>query len=278
MVTGGRGMLAQAVGSVLDERGHAAVILNRAALDVTDRVAVEAAVQGERPRAVIQCAAWTRVDDAEHEERQAARVNADGTAHVAQACRTIGARLVYPSTDYVFDGSAGAPIRPDAPTSPVNAYGRSKLAGEAMAAVSGDALIVRTSWLYGRGGRNFVATMLRRGREGAALRVVDDQVGAPTWTRDLAVMIVTLLEVDAAAGVYHATNSGSTTWYGLACAALELAGIDADIAPTTSAEFVTPARRPAYSVLDCTRTYALTGPAPHWRDALAAALAEGVEP
>jgi dTDP-4-dehydrorhamnose reductase len=278
MITGAAGMLAQALATVLDERGHEVIGYDRAALDVTDRAAVEGALLAERPHAVIQCAAYTHVDGAEGDEVQAARVNADGAAHVAHACRAVGARFVYPSTDYVFDGSATSPVPPDAATAPVNAYGRSKLAGEAAAALAGDALVVRTSWLYGRGGRNFVATMLARGSAGQPLRVVDDQQGAPTWTRDLAAMMVTLLEVQAPAGVYHATNSGSTTWYGFARAVFELAGIAADVTPVTSAEFATPARRPAYSVLDCSRTWALTGPAPHWRAGLAAALVEGVQP
>jgi dTDP-4-dehydrorhamnose reductase len=276
MITGGNGMLAQALSNVLGARGHEAVPFGRAALDVTDADAVHAAVRRVGPDAVVQCAAYTRVDDAEHEEAMAARVNADAVAHVAVACREARARLVCPSTDYVFDGMATAPIPPDAPAAPINAYGRSKLAGEANAALSGDALVVRTSWLYGGGGKNFVSTILGRARAGQPLRVVHDQLGAPTWTHSLSTMIVGLLEVAAPAGVYHATNAGSTTWYGLACAAVEIAGIDASITPVTSAEFVTPALRPSYSVLDCSATYALVGEAAHWRDALATAIAEGL--
>lgn len=269
LVTGAGGMLARAVLSELSDRGHSVVPLDRAALDVTDGSAVEAAVMEARPDAVVQCAAYTRVDDAETEEAQALAVNAHSTAHVARACRLAGARLVYPSTDYVFDGAASEPIPPDAPTSPINAYGRTKLAGE-RAAAEADALVVRTSWLYGAGGRHFVGTMVDLARAGRPLRVVTDQRGAPTWTGSLAAMIATLLERRAPAGVYHATNAGDATWLELARAALELAGVEADIGPATSAEFVRPAARPAWSVLDCTRTYALTGPAPHWRDALAA--------
>jgi dTDP-4-dehydrorhamnose reductase len=152
------------------------------------------------------------------------------------------------------------------------------------ALAAGDGLVVRTSWLYGPGGRNFVRTILSRAREsrsrsraGAPLRVVDDQVGAPTATPDLAAVLVRLLEAAAPAGVYHATNTGQTTWYGLACAALELAGLDADIEPCTSADFPQAAARPVYSVLDCTATWAMTGPAPHWRDGLARVLAAGPE-
>jgi dTDP-4-dehydrorhamnose reductase len=276
MITGAGGMLARAVVTELDSRSHDVITFDRSALDVTDGAAVAAAVKRTRPYAVVQCAAYTNVDEAERQEAVAARVNADGTAHVARACRDAGARLVYPSTDYVFDGSATAPVPPDAPTGPVNAYGRSKLAGEVMAATSMDALTVRTSWLYGAGGRHFVGSILRRAAAGQPLRVVDDQRGAPTWTRDLAGMIVGLLERDAPAGVYHATNGGATTWYGLAVTALEIAGIDAVVTPVTSAAFPQAARRPAYSVLDCSRTYALVGTAPHWRAALRAAIEEGL--
>jgi dTDP-4-dehydrorhamnose reductase len=275
LVTGAGGMLARAVVREAAARGHDVVSLRRADLDVTDADAVRTTVLGGRPDVVVQCAAYTRVDDAETDEAAAFAVNADGTGHVADACREAGARLVYPSTDYVFDGSATEPYAPDARTSPVNAYGRSKLAGEA-AAARADALVVRTSWLYGPGGRNFVSTILARARAGAPLRVVDDQHGAPTSTLSLAVMMMGLLEHDAPPRIWHATDSGRTTWYGFAGAALELAGIDADITPCNTADFPTPARRPSWSVLDCSRTYALLGEAPEWRDALAAALQAGV--
>jgi len=271
-------MLARALRAELLRRDHDVVALDRAALDVTDPRAVLFALRAVRPDVVIQCAAHTRVDDAEHEEELALRVNATGAAHVARACREIGARFLYPSTDYVFDGAATAPYAPDAPTAPINAYGRTKLAAEAAAREAGDFLVVRTAWLYGAGGRNFVASILERARAGQPLRVVDDQRGSPTWTGSLAAAIAALLEAGAPAGIYHATNAGETTWYGLAVAALELAGIDAPVPPVSSDEFMRPARRPRYSVLDCSATTALIGPLPHWRDALAAALEEGVEP
>jgi dTDP-4-dehydrorhamnose reductase len=273
-VTGAGGMLAREVLREAARRGHVALAFPRAQLDVTDEAAVAAALRAAAPDVVVQCAAYTRVDDAEHEEAEAARVNAEATAFVARVCAGIGARLVYPSTDYVFDGTARVPYPPDAPTSPINAYGRSKLAGEHAALGGADALVVRTSWLHGPGGRNFVRTILARARTGAPLRVVNDQVGSPTSTLDLAAMIFGLVEGGAPAGIHHATNRGDTTWYGLACAALELAGIDAAIQPCSSGEFPQVARRPQYSVLDCAATYAITGPAPAWEDGLAAALRE----
>jgi dTDP-4-dehydrorhamnose reductase len=277
LVTGAGGMLAHALIDVLAERSHEVAPFTRGELDVTDAQRVHDVVAAEQPDAVVHCAAYSRVDDAEHAEDSATRINADGARHTALACRQVGARFVYPSTDYVFDGTARVPYPPDAPTAPLGAYGRSKLAGELAARATDDALIVRTSWLYAAHGRNFVRTMLERARAGRVLRVVDDQRGAPTAASDLATMLVLLLERRAPAGVYHATNRGETTWFGLARAALEIAGIAADLSPTTSAEFPQVARRPAYSVLDCSSTYAITGPAPHWRDALATVIGETIQ-
>jgi len=275
LVTGARGMLARALLRELERRGHEVVGLGRDALDVTDADAVERAVREWAPEVVVQCAAYTRVDDAETDEATAFAVNAEGTRNVARACRVIGARLVYPSTDYVFDGRASSPYRPDHPPAPLNAYGRSKLAGEAAAREAGDWIIARTSWLYGAGGRNFVSTILRRAMEGTPLRVVDDQRGTPTWTGTLAVTLAGLLEADVPSGIYHTTGRGETTWYGFAREALRLAGIDADIVPVPTEAFPTPARRPRYSVLDCSSTEAVVGPLPDWREALRAAIAEG---
>jgi dTDP-4-dehydrorhamnose reductase len=268
LLTGAGGMLARSLHDVLTARDHDVASFARRALDVTDAQRVHAVIAAAKPDVVVHCAAFTRVDDAEHQEELAIRINADSAQHAAMACRQIGARFVYPSTDYVFDGAARVPYVPDAPTAPLNAYGRSKLEGEIAARAAGDALIVRTSWLYAAHGRNFVRTMLERARAGHPLRIVDDQRGAPTATGDLATLIVLLLERRAPAGVYHATNRGDTTWFGLACVALEIAGVAATVSPVTSADFPQIARRPMYSVLDCTATYAVAGPAPHWRDAL----------
>ena len=276
LVTGARGMLARALIPELERRGHEVIGLGRDALDVTDADAVERAVREWVPDVVVQCAAYTRVDDAETDEATAFAVNAEGTRNVARACRAVGARLVYPSTDYVFDGRASSPYRPDHPPAPLNAYGRSKLAGEEAAREAGDWVVARTSWLYGAGGRNFVSTILRRAMEGVPLRVVDDQRGTPTWTGTLAVTLAGLLEADVPSGIYHTTGRGETTWYGFAREALRLAGIDADIVAIPTEAFPTPARRPQYSVLDCSRTEAIVGRLPDWREALAKAMAEGL--
>lgn len=276
LVTGAGGMLACALHDVLEARGHEVAPLARRELDVTDAQRVRDVVGAERPDVVVQCAAYTRVDDAEREEEVALHINAEGARNAARACREVGARFVYPSTDYVFDGAARSPYAPYAPPAPLNAYGRSKLAGEHAAFEAGDALIVRTSWLYGAGGRHFVGTIVQRARAGTPLDIVDDQRGAPTWTYDLAGMIVVLLERSAPRGIYHATNAGDTTWYELGCAALELAGVRADVHAVASEERPDRAVRPRYSVLDCADTYAITGAARHWREALERAIGAGV--
>jgi len=270
-------MLARAVIAEAQGAGNTVAALDRASLDVTDALAVMRTITAQRPDVVVQCAAYTRVDDAEHEPEVADLVNAHAAGHVADAAAACGAIFVYPSTDYVFDGSASAPYAPMQPPAPVSAYGRSKLSGEAAAARAGRYHVVRTSWLYGAGGRNFVSTMLQLGRAGKPLRVVDDQCGSPTWTVDLARMILRLVERDAPSGIYHATNAGHTTWYGFAREIFRRAGIAADVTPVTSAEFPRPARRPSWSVLDCAGTYAITGAAPPWQAALDRALQQGVE-
>lgn len=274
LVTGAAGMLARAVVREFGGRGHDVVALDRGALDVTDEAAVGRVVTGAAPDAVIQCAAYTRVDDAEREDQLAFEGNVLGALFVAQACAECGARFVYPSTDYVFDGTGHRPYRPDDRTAPVNTYGHSKLLGEKAALVAADTLVVRTSWLYGAGGRNFVSTMLERARAGAPLRVVNDQRGSPTWTGSLARTLALLLERGAPAGVYHATDAGETTWWGLATEAIRRAGMEPDVEPVSSDAFPRPAARPAYSVLDCSATEAVVGPLPDWREALARAVPE----
>jgi len=275
LVTGAGGMLAQAVIGTARASGHEVVALTRSDLDITDAAAVTSALHEHRPDAVVHCAAFTRVDNAEHDEARAFAVNAEGTAHVARAATAVGARLVYPGTDYVFDGTARSPYRPDDTPAPLNAYGRSKLAGEDAAREAGSWIIVRTSWLYGAGGRNFVSTILQRARAGESLRVVDDQVGSPTWTEDLAAVLLTLCE-RAPDGVYHACNRGETNWYGFARAALQAARCETGVEPVSSSTLVRPARRPVYSVLDCSTTERYTGPLPQWKDSLIRAIEAGL--
>ncbi|MFF9766307.1 dTDP-4-dehydrorhamnose reductase [Streptomyces sp. NPDC014636] len=273
LVTGSGGMLGRDVRTLLTDDQVTA--LDRAALDITDPEAVRTAVCGHD--VVINCAAWTDVDGAEAAEATATAVNGTGVRHLAHACRDTGARLLHVSTDYVLPGDGTEPYSESAPTGPVNAYGRSKLVGErAVAEILPDTgYIVRTAWLYGEHGQNFVATMLGLAARRSTVEVVNDQYGQPTWTYDLAGLLVILGRVDKAPpGVYHATATGHTTWYGLARAAYELSGLDPDrVRPTASAAFPRPACRPAFSVLGHARWAAAGLPVlPDWRTSLAEAL------
>lgn len=270
LVTGANGMLGRDLQAAL--AGREVTALGRTELDITDADAVSAAVAGHD--VVVNTAAYTAVDDAESHEDAAYAVNATGPANLARAAARHGARLVTISTDYVFDGLATEPYAEDAPRHPVSAYGRTKAAGEelALAAYPDGTYVVRTAWLYGQHGPNFAKTMLRLAETKDAWDVVDDQIGQPTWTGDLAAKLVELIDADAPAGVYHGTSSGRTSWFGFARAVLEEAGLDPErIRPTDSAAFVRPAPRPAFSVLGHDR-WAAAGlePIRDWREALAA--------
>ncbi|MDO3705800.1 dTDP-4-dehydrorhamnose reductase [Micromonospora sp. C28SCA-DRY-2] len=285
LVTGAGGMLGRDLLAVLGTRPDLKVTAaTRADLDITDASAVRAAVAGHD--LVVNTAAWTDVDGAEEHEAAATAVNGDAVGHLAGACADTGARLVHISTDYVFPGDGDSPYAEDAPTAPVNAYGRSKLAGERAVArfLPETGYVVRTAWLYGAHGPNFVATMLRLAEQREQLDVVDDQHGQPTWSYALAAQLVALgdaaLAGRAAPGVYHGTCAGRTTWYGLARAVFALRGLDPDrIRPTTSDRFRRPAPRPAYSVLGHGR-WAAAGlpPLPDWHTTLADAFASATPP
>lgn len=242
-------------------------------VDIASADAVGAAIDDVQPDIVMNAAAYTAVDKAESETDAAFLINADAPGHIARACKRFGARLVHISTDYVFDGTSERPYRPDDPTGPVSVYGRSKLAGEEnVRAALPEATIVRTAWVYAAGGANFVVTMLRLMAERDELNVVADQIGTPTHADSLARALWSLAESDAH-GVYHYTDAGETSWHGFAVAIEEEARamgmIDGcTVKPIATADYPTPAARPARSLLDCEKTYAITGPAPHWRDEL----------
>lgn len=250
LVTGAAGMLGTDVVTALLEADHDVTGLTRADLDITSAASVEEAVRGHQ--VVVNTAAWTAVDDAETHEGEAFAVNAVGPALLARACARSGARLVHVSTDYVVgEAAAGTPVAADAPVAPAGAYGRTKAAGEwAVQASGADALVLRTAWLYGAHGGCFPRTMARLARERDALQVVDDQVGQPTWTVDVAALLVRMLAAGVPAGTYHATSAGWTSWYDFATEVVRSTGRDPDmVEPVTSEQFVRPAPRPAWSVL-----------------------------
>ncbi len=253
LVTGAQGMLGQDLLKVLGDSGHETVGIDLDELDITDPGAVAAFFSAAPAFDVVaNCAAWTAVDDAEAKEDLALHVNEAGPRLLAAEARLHRARIVQVSTDYVFDGNARAPYAEDAPSSPVSAYGRTKWAGEeAVRREHPDGhLVVRTAWLYGAHGPCFPKTMVRVAREKGALSVVDDQVGQPTWTVDVAATLLALVDQQVPSGTYHATSSGQTSWFGFAQEIVGAAGMDpAIVKPTDSSSFVRPAPRPAYSVL-----------------------------
>jgi dTDP-4-dehydrorhamnose reductase len=281
LVTGAGGQLGLDVQVALALAGVAGKDVKgvkRSELDITDAQAVRGAVRGFD--VVVNAAAYTAVDEAETHEAQAFAVNALGAANVANACRETGARLVHISTDYVFAGDASLPYAEDAPLAPTSAYGRTKAAGEwAVQAHCPQSWIVRTAWLYGAGGPNFVKTMVRLAGERETLDVVDDQRGQPTWTMDVAEAILRLVDGAAPFGVWHATSRGETTWHGFTQEIFSLMGLDpARVRPTTTDRFPRPAPRPAYSVLghDAWRM-ARIALLPEWRTSLAKALPDIIE-
>jgi dTDP-4-dehydrorhamnose reductase len=278
LVTGAAGLLGREMVRAATARGYHVVALAHTDLDVTDAPAVRSVVRAHTPTHVIHCAAYTAVDGAESEPELAMRVNRDGTESVAKAAAQAGAGLVYFSTDYVFDGLKVEPYLSSDSPAPVNSYGRSKLAGEYAAAdAHPDPLIIRTGWLYGGGGSSFIQAILKRAATGKGLRVVDDQHGRPTWTRNLAEGTLELLDAGAK-GVVHFADGGEATWVDLARAALTLSGYEIEVEPVSTEEWGAPAPRPRYSVLDLTATEAVLGCSMmHWREALRRFLEEESE-
>jgi dTDP-4-dehydrorhamnose reductase len=280
LITGGGGMLAQAFAKVLAQRERAATLLSRRECDIVNHRALERAFEEHRPKIVINCAAYTKVDQAEKEPELADAVNGLGPSILTVLCRQHGATLVHFSTDYVFDGTIQRPLRPDDPVGPQSAYGKSKLLGEMAIRQSPPQrwLILRTAWLYGAGGPNFVQTMVNVARAGKPLKVVNDQVGSPTYTIELAQATLGLLDAGAS-GIFHVTNSGQTTWYDFAAAIFEEFGLQPALSPISSDEWKSTrpdsAIRPRYSVLDGEPVAKILGwPMRPWREALCAFKAE----
>jgi dTDP-4-dehydrorhamnose reductase len=276
LITGAAGMLGRDVRAAAVRRQHDVVALSRRELDVADAAAVAAAVREAAPDAVVNCAAWTDVDGAEADEAAATAVNGAGAGNVAEAAHAAGAFVVHVSSDYVFSGDAGEPYVEDSPTGPRSAYGRSKLAGEHAVAVGAPEAhaIVRSAWLFGRHGKNFVDTMVRLGGERDEVTVVDDQIGCPTYTGHLAEALLDIAE-RRIGGVQHVAGGGRCSWFDLASATFAQAGLECRVARGRTADLGRPAPRPAFSVLRSTRSE-VPALAP-WEEGLAAHLAAPVE-
>ena len=278
LLTGAAGMLGHDVRRVGERAGHELILVDLPELDITDEPSVVSFFEGERPDATINCAAWTDVDGAESNREAAYAVNAEGAGNLARAAARIGTPLLHISTDYVFDGTApldgkGQPrayLESD-PTGPRSVYGETKLAGEQQVlAASASHTIVRTAWLYGVDGPNFVETMLRLAGERDAVQVVDDQIGSPTWSGHLAPAIVGLLE-RGVGGLVHLTGAGSVSWNGFAKEIFRQADVECQVEAISSSQMARPAPRPAFSVLETERENVL--PMGPWQDGLAGYLA-----
>lgn len=244
LVTGATGQLGYDVCRVLKERDIEYVGLGSAGCDITDSLAVSALLERVRPDAVIHCAAYTRVDEAEDEPEKCIAINEGGTRNIAAACKKIGAKMLYISTDYVFSGAGEGFYEPDDPTGPQNVYGKSKLAGEqAIQELLTSYFIVRTSWVFGKNGSNFIKTMLRLAETREEVGVVSDQIGSPTYTVDLAPLLCDMIQTEKY-GIYHATNEGVCSWAELAEEVFRLAGKDVKMKHVTTAEYLVKAKRP----------------------------------
>lgn len=279
LITGAEGQLGRALALSAPSNWTIAG-LSRKQLDITDANAVSIVINNLQPELIINAAAYTAVDRAEQEPDLAQRINADAVAYLATAVQGTGGRLVHISTDFVFDGMGSRPYRPDDEPAPLSAYGRSKLEGERIALRYPGNLIIRTAWVYGVLGVNFVKTMLRLMREEDQLRVVADQIGTPTYVNALARTTWDLARADAE-GIFHVTDAGVASWYDFAVA-IQAEALHAGlleraipITPIASSDYPTPARRPFYGVLDKTKTWRLLGrPARHWRDELSLMITE----
>jgi len=272
LVTGAGGMLGRDVVLAAGNAGHDVVGFGHAELDVADEAAVAAKFELERPDVAINCAAWTDVDGAEEHEEEATRINGLAAGNVAAAAATVGASVVQVSSDYVFDGSKGAPYVETDQTAPLSAYGRSKLAGEeAVRAANKRHFVVRSAWLFGAGGRNFVETMLRLAADHGEVLVVRDQVGSPTYTWHLAYGIVRLIE-GVEYGIHHMAAAGACSWYEFAREIFDQAKVECKVMSATTDMLGRPAPRPPYSALASQREHAIE--LPSWQDGLAAYLAQ----
>jgi len=269
LITGAAGMVATDLNRALTERGEDVVALSKSDLDITSSRRVQQAIGDAQPEVVVNCAAWTRVDDAETNEASANAINGSAVELLATAVNRAGAKLIHLSTDFVFDGTKREPYEINDPTAPLSAYGRSKLLGEIASAHAERHVVLRSSWLFGHNGPNFVEAIRRQIAKGTnPLRVVDDQRGRPTYTPHLAEAIIRIAHSDAN-GILHYADEPECTWFDFARAIVEETGASVTVKPVTTAEFPRPAIRPAYSVLSTERYERVTGVRPaSWREGL----------
>lgn len=279
LVTGVNGQLGYDIVKELEKRGHEVVGTDRSTMDITNQAQVEEVVKREKVDGIFHCAAYTAVDQAEDEIEQCRAVNATATAFLAKVCQELGIKMLYLSTDYVFDGEGTKPWdTEDKVIAPLNIYGQTKYEGEeAVKKYLEQYFIVRISWVFGKNGNNFIKTMLRLGKERGAVSVVQDQVGSPTYTADLAVLLVDMMETEKY-GIYHATNEGFCSWYEFACEIFKQAGMDVVVTPVDSTQFKTKAKRPHNSRMKKEKLiengfHRL----PSWQDALSRYLKEIME-
>ncbi|MFR0618092.1 dTDP-4-dehydrorhamnose reductase [Limosilactobacillus mucosae] len=268
LITGANGQLGTELRHLLDERGIEYAARDAKDMDITDRQTVDEQLNQLKPEVIYHCAAYTAVDKAEDEGKEINwKVNEDGTRNLAEAAAKIGAKLVYLSTDYVFDGTKISEYEVDDPTNPKNEYGKAKLAGEkAIQVAMNDYYIIRTSWVFGKYGKNFVYTMLRLAKDHDRLTVVDDQVGRPTWTRTLAEFMTYLVDHDCEYGIYQLSNEGSCSWYEFASAILK--GKNVEVAPVTSEEYPQKAYRPRHSIMSLRKAEATGFEIIDWHEVL----------
>lgn len=272
LITGGNGQLGTELKKLLDEQGVNYISADAKEMDITDSATVDKFVAKVKPEVIYHCAAYTAVDKAEDEGKELNQlINVDGTANVAKAAEANNATIVYISTDYIFDGNKKTEYKVDDVPNPQNEYGRAKYEGELeIQKYASKYYIIRTSWVYGEFGANFVFTMQKLAKTHPKLTVVDDQYGRPTWTRDLAEFMTFIVEKKAEYGVYHFSNDNSCTWYEFATEILK--DIDVEIAPVDSSAFPQKAKRPEHSIMDLSKTKALAYQIPTWQDSLKSML------
>ncbi|MBI5654282.1 dTDP-4-dehydrorhamnose reductase [Candidatus Uhrbacteria bacterium] len=269
LITGAKGQLGTELADNADRQRHELILADMEEFDLTDKTSIGSFLEKTKSDLIINCAAFTQVDAAEADGEVARKVNADAPETMAAWCKENGARMIQISTDYVFSGNHSSPYSVDDLPDPQSAYGRTKLEGERkVLEADGNAIIIRTAWLYSPYGKNFVKTMLKLMAEREELKVVGDQIGSPTSAADLARAILKIMELDGVRGIFHFTNEGVASWYDLAQAIAEYSGSKCRVLPIKTEEYPTPAKRPAYSVLDKSKIKELIGPIRHWREAL----------